>query len=104
MLYPMATVVKPRIYNSPTRSSQLTATKAAIVESTRDLMERQDYEATTMKQIAVGAGVAVQTVYKHYGSKPAIVREFIERARQDPRMAEQRRQLLGADDPHDQVR
>jgi AcrR family transcriptional regulator len=104
MLYPMAAVVKPRPYNSPTRRSQLTATKAAIVDAARDLMGRQGYEATTMDQIAARAGVAVQTVYKHFGSKPAIVRAQVERTRQDPRISEQRRQLLEADDPREQVR
>jgi len=104
MLYPMAAVVKLHPYNSPTRRLQLTATKAAIVEAARDLMGKQGYEATTMDRIAAAAGVAVQTVYKHFGSKPAIVRAFIERARQDPRIAEQRRQLLDAADPREQVR
>lgn len=104
MLYPMAAVVKTRRYFSPTRRSQLTATKAAIVEAARDLMVEYGYETTTMEQIAARAGVAVQTVYKHFGSKPAIVRAFIDQARHDPRMGEQRRQLLEAADPREQVR
>ncbi len=100
----MVAVVKSRPYYSPTRRLQLTATKAAIVDAARDLMGKDGYEATTMEQIAAGAGVAVQTVYKHFGSKPAIVRALIERTRQDPRIAEQRRQLLDAADPREQVR
>jgi AcrR family transcriptional regulator len=100
----MAAVVKPHPYNSPTRRSQLTATKAAIVEAARDLMVKYGYEATTMELIAGRAGVAVQTVYKHFGSKPAIVRVFIEQARQDPRLVEQRRRLLTEPDPREQLR
>ena len=100
----MAAVVKARPYNSPTRRSQLTATKAAIVEAARGLMLKHSYEATTMEQIAIRAGVAVQTVYKHFGSKPAIVRVFIEQARQDHRLVEQRRRLLAEPDPREQVR
>lgn len=100
----MAAVVKLRSYNSPTRRSQLTATKSAIVDAARELMLEHGYEATTMERIAARAGVAVQTVYKHFGSKPAIVRAFIDQARQSPRMAEQRQRLLEAADPREQVR
>jgi len=100
----MAELVKTRPYNSPTRQMQLTATKAAIVEAALELMVKQGYEATTMEQIAAEAGVAVQTVYKHFGSKPAIVAAFVERARRDPRLVEQRRRLLGTPDPHEQVK
>ncbi|TMD10649.1 MAG: TetR/AcrR family transcriptional regulator [Chloroflexi bacterium] len=103
MLYPMAAVVKPRPYNSPTRRTQLTATKAAIIEAARELVVKNGYEATTMEQIAARTGVAVQTVYKHFGTKPAIVRAFIEQARQDPRLVEQRRRLLEEPDPREQV-
>jgi AcrR family transcriptional regulator len=103
MLYRMVALVKTRPYYSPTRRSQLTATKEAIVEAARGLMVKQGYEATTMEQIAADAGVAVQTVYKHFGTKPAIVREFIEQARQDPRLVEQRRRLLEELDPREQV-
>src|SRR5690349_12233637 len=103
MLYRMAAVVKTRPYHSPTRRSQLTATKEAIVDAARELMVKHGYEATTMEEIAGGAGVAVQTVYKHFGSKSAIVRAFIDQARQDPRLVEQRRRLLEKHDPREQV-
>src|SRR4029077_17243007 len=74
------------------------------IEAARELMVKHGYEATTMEQIAAGAGVAVQTVYKHFGSKPAIVRVFIDQARQDPRLVEQRRRLLEEPDPREQIR
>jgi AcrR family transcriptional regulator len=104
MLYLMTALVKARPYNSRTRQMQLTATKAAIVEAARELMVKHGYEATTMEQIAAGAGVAVQTVYKHFGSKPAIVAAFVALARQDPRLVEQRERLLETPDPREQVR
>jgi len=100
----MAEVVKTRSYNSPTRRIQLTATKAAVLAAARDLIVRQGYSATTMEQIAAEAGVAVQTVYKHFGSKPAIVAGLAEQARQDPRLVEQRRRLLEERDPREQVK
>lgn len=100
----MAEVVKTRSYNSPTRRMQLTATKAAVLAAARDLIVRQGYSATTMEQIATEAGVAVQTVYKHFGSKPAIVADLVEQARKDPRLVEQRRRLLEERDPREQVK
>jgi TetR/AcrR family transcriptional regulator, regulator of autoinduction and epiphytic fitness len=100
----MADIVKTRSYNSPTRRMQLTATKAAVLAAARDLIVRQGYPATTMDQIAAEAGVAVQTVYKHFGSKPAIVAAMVEQARLDPRLMEQRRRLLDERDPREQVK
>jgi AcrR family transcriptional regulator len=100
----MAEIVKTRSYNSPTRHMQLTATKAAVLAAARDLIVRQGYSATTMEQIASEAGVAVQTVYKHFGSKPAIVAALAMEAREDPRLVEQRRRLLDERDPREQVK
>jgi len=100
----MAAIVKTRAYNSATRRLQLSATKAAILAAARDLMAERGYSATTIEQIADAAGVAVQTVYKHFGSKPAIVTAFIEQARQDPRLAEQRKRLLATTDARQRVR
>jgi AcrR family transcriptional regulator len=100
----MAEIVKTRSYNSPTRRLQLTATKEAVLAAARDLIVRQGYPATTMEQIAADAGVAVQTVYKHFGSKPAIVAGLLEQARRDPRLIGQRRRLLEERDPREQVK
>ena len=83
---------------------QLTATKATVLAAASDLMAKHGYSATTIDQIAAAAGVAVQTVYKHFGSKAAIVRASVEKARQDPRLAAQRQLLLEVADPRDQVR
>ncbi len=100
----MADVVKTRSYNSPSRRLQLTATKAAVVAAAIDLMAKRGYSATTMEQIAGEAGVAVQTVYKHFGSKAAIVMAFLKQAQQDDRLVEQRRRMMQALDPAEQVK
>ena len=100
----MAAIVKPRSYNSPTRRQQLAATKLAVLVAANGLMARRGYSATTMEQIAADAGVAVQTVYKHFGSKARIVTAIAEHARRDPRIAQHRKQLLNAKDAREQVR
>jgi len=100
----MAEVVNTRAYNSPSRRLQLTATKAAVVAAAIALMAKRGYSATTVEQIAGEAGVAVQTVYKHFGSKAAIVMAFLKQAQQDDRLVEQRRRMMQAVDPAEQVR
>jgi AcrR family transcriptional regulator len=43
-----------------------------------DLFVRQGYAATTLDQIATQAGVAVQTVYFHFGNKRTILKEAVD--------------------------
>jgi len=100
----MAGFVKTRPYNSPTRRLQLSATKEAVIAAAIDLMARRGYAATTMDEIAGEAGVAVQTVYKHFGSKARIVMSFLKQAQADERLAEQRRRMMQTADPIEQVR
>jgi AcrR family transcriptional regulator len=100
----MAGFVKTRTYNSPSRRLQLTATKGTVVAAAIALMAKHGYSATTMEQIAGEAGVAVQTVYKHFGSKAAIVMAFLKQAQQDDRLVEQRRRMMQAVDAVEQVK
>jgi AcrR family transcriptional regulator len=96
--------VKTRTYNSPTRRLQLSATKEAVIAAAIDLMAKRGYAATTMEEIAGEAGVAVQTVYKHFGSKARIVLSFLKQAQEDERLAAQRRRMMQTADPIEQVR
>ncbi len=49
-----------------------------MIDSARELFVTQGYAATTMDQIAVGAGVAVQTVYYTFKTKGALLAEVVE--------------------------
>ena len=51
-------------------------TRRRILEVARELFFRDGYTATTLKGVAVEAGVAVQTVYAVFGSKSAILGEL----------------------------
>lgn len=51
-------------------------TRARILAAARRLFFRDGYTATKLKDVAAEAGVAVQTVYAVFGSKPAILTEL----------------------------
>ena len=53
-------------------------TRRRMVDSARDLFASRGYAATTMEDIAAGAGVAVQTVYYSFRTKGNLVCEVVE--------------------------
>jgi len=75
----MADAVKgSRRYESPKRQEQARATRRAIVAAARALFLTRGYAGTTIDAVAREAGVAVQTVYAAFGSKPEILRTVID--------------------------
>ncbi len=71
----MAEPVNPRL---SLRAERAAVTRRRIAEAARTMFARDGYGATTLQAIADEAGVAVQTVYAVFGSKPGILRELIE--------------------------
>jgi AcrR family transcriptional regulator len=75
------TAVKPkRRYDSARRAEQARHTRAAIVETARQLFLRGGFAATTTASIAAEAGVSVETIYKAFGGKPGLVRAICDTA------------------------
>jgi AcrR family transcriptional regulator len=73
---------------SLTRRERSRATHWKIVEAAHRLFSTQGYASTTMAQVAEAAGVAVQTVYFVFHTKPALLERAIDFAvmgRDDPR-------------------
>lgn len=73
---------------SLTRRERSRATHWKIVEAAHHLFSTQGYAATTMAQVAEAAGVAVQTVYFVFHTKPALLAramDFAVMGRDDPR-------------------
>ena len=66
------------------RAERADATRRRIEDAARARFTRDGYAATTLRQIAVDAGVAVQTVYAVHGSKANLVRALVLRLRDDP--------------------
>jgi AcrR family transcriptional regulator len=63
----------------PLRRAQKTRlTRAKILAAATELFLGVGYGATTLDQIAARAGVAVQTVYFHYGNKATLLKEALD--------------------------
>lgn len=60
------------------RDAQARATRRAITDRAAELFLDQGYVATTLAQIAAAAGVAVQTVYFHFGNKATVLKEVLD--------------------------
>jgi TetR/AcrR family transcriptional regulator, regulator of autoinduction and epiphytic fitness len=60
------------------RAEKARATRRRMIDTARELIVTHGYAATTMDQIAVGAGVAVQTVYYTFKTKGALLAEVVE--------------------------
>ena len=62
----------------PSRADRARQTRRRMIGSARELFIAQGYAATTMEQIAAGAGVAVQTVYYTFRTKGQLLTEVVE--------------------------
>lgn len=74
----MPDTVKSRSYRSPVRSAAAERTRAAVVASARDLFARRGYGQTSVSEVALGAGVSVDTVYAAVGRKPVLMLAVID--------------------------
>jgi AcrR family transcriptional regulator len=73
-MYRMAKLVK-RQYDSTLRQEQATQTRLRIIQAARELFVAKGYGRTTIAEIAVSAGVAVETVYAAFGNKSTLLRQ-----------------------------
>ena len=69
-----APVKARRQYDSSRRQEQARQTRWTVLQAARRLFLDRGFAATTMPAIAAAAGVSVQTVYKAFGSKPALAK------------------------------
>jgi AcrR family transcriptional regulator len=60
------------------RGAQARATRRRIVDAAAALFVEHGYGATTLEQVAERAGVAVQTVYFHFGNKRTVLKEAVD--------------------------
>jgi AcrR family transcriptional regulator len=60
------------------RGAQARATRRRIIDAAALLFVADGYAATTLEQIAERAGVAVQTVYFHFGNKRTVLKEAVD--------------------------
>lgn len=60
------------------RGTRTKLTRRKIVTAAAELFIADGYHATTLEQIAARAGVAVQTVYFHFGNKRTVLKEAVD--------------------------
>src|SRR4029077_6304622 len=67
-----------RSYNGALRTEQSQMTRARILDAARRLLVSGTYSRVTMESIPGEAGVACETVYAIFGSKPRLAQGLIE--------------------------
>jgi AcrR family transcriptional regulator len=73
--------VKPkRTYRSVKRAEQVAQTRRDILATAGTLFRKHGYAGVSMPQIAVDAGVAVETIYRAFGSKAGLFSAVIDAA------------------------
>jgi len=74
-----ATKAKRKRINQAGRptAAELAKRKARVMQVATDLFVTHGYAATSLVDIARGAGVATRTLYQHFGDKEAMFREVI---------------------------
>jgi AcrR family transcriptional regulator len=60
------------------RSARARSTRRRIIDAAAALFVDQGYGKTTLEQVAERAGVAVQTVYFHFGNKRTVLKEALD--------------------------
>ncbi len=81
------------------RAERAAVTRRRIAEAARRLFARDGYGATTLKDVAAEAGVAVQTVYAVYRSKAGILATLRDEALHQPEAEALIREALAQPSP-----
>ncbi|MEZ5407493.1 MAG: helix-turn-helix domain-containing protein [Acidimicrobiales bacterium] len=69
-----------RRYRSPLRARRAEETKSAILATATELFVARGWVNTGMRDVARGAGVAVETLYSHYPSKRKLFDAVVDRS------------------------
>ncbi len=67
-----------REYDARGRREKARATRRAVVEAARALLEERGYHATTIADVARRAGVSPASIYKGFVTKAALVKEVFD--------------------------
>jgi TetR/AcrR family transcriptional regulator, regulator of autoinduction and epiphytic fitness len=71
-------VVVKRRYESAHRQDQARLTRGRVLDAARSLFVDPGYAATTLAAVAERAGVSVQSIYKIFGSKVALLSSLVD--------------------------
>ena len=67
-----------RPYDATRRREKARATRRAVVDAARRLLEERGYAATTVVDVAHAAGVSPESIFKGFGTKAALVKEVFD--------------------------
>jgi AcrR family transcriptional regulator len=67
-------------YETPIRSAQAAESRRLILDAAAELFVCDGYAATSLTAIAERAGLAVETIYKHFQSKANLLQRLLQRA------------------------
>ena len=71
--------VKPRRrYDATQRRAQSRAARRIVLATAGQMFAERGYQRTSMKDIAAGAGVSVETVYGYFGTKAGLLKELLD--------------------------
>jgi AcrR family transcriptional regulator len=73
--------VSVRTYRQTARAAATDATRARIVEAAMELFLERWFDDVTLRDVAAAAGVALQTVVNHFGTKDGLFLACIDRFR-----------------------
>jgi len=67
-----------RGYDASGRREKARASRRAVVQAARTLLEERGFAATTIEEVARQAGVSAVSIYKRFGTKAALVKEVFD--------------------------
>lgn len=67
-----------RRYRSPLREQRAAETRGALLDAARGLFLTKGWAGTGMREVAVEAGVATETLYSHFSSKRGLLRAVMD--------------------------
>ncbi|GAA4416878.1 TetR/AcrR family transcriptional regulator [Actinokineospora soli] len=68
----------PREYRSPLRAEKARRTREVVLAAAREVFLRDGYARTTMRAVATAAGVSVQSVEQHFGTKRGLLKTVVD--------------------------
>src|SRR5690242_3466184 len=68
----------PLVKSTGKKGERSRQTRLRILQAAHRLFVERGYGATTVQDVAEGAGVAVQTVYFVFGNKPSLLKELVD--------------------------
>lgn len=76
----MASTTATRTYRSPLRERRAEETRAALLAAASRSFVERGWSATGMRDVAAEAGVATETLYKHFSSKRILFQAAVDQA------------------------